>query len=304
MKAKGHFLMKKYKFIPIILLALFLIPRPGRAQVEESAARVLWRMINQARANPMDTIRSLGIDEEAARQSLGTDQWIIDEGLPPFAWNGKLAETALQHGSDMIAHVYYSTRSLDGSNPGDRMRSAGIEPISEGELLGVLAFGVYIDPAEAAKIVFENWVRDEFNPARQSERRIFDADCTEMGIALIGAVLHLDGEIPPNVFVAVADFAEPAEARRYVVGNVFRDLNGNGRMDQGEAVAGATVVLRGIGSQDSTRVVTGLSGEYQADLPRRQLIIFDVSGAQGPLITGFLAAGGADQNRLIDLQVP
>jgi len=296
--------MKKHILIPLVLLLFLVIPSPGWCQVEEGASLYLWRMINQARAHPMDTIQSLGIDEGDARQSLGQDQWIIDEGLPPLAWDDKLAQAALEHGNDMIARLYYSSQSPEGDSPGDRIRSAGYHPISEGELLGALSFAGFIDPVEAAKIVFQNWVRDELNPGRQGERRIFNTEFKEMGTAFIGAILHLGEGIPPNVFLSVADFAEPEENRNYLVGNVYRDLNGNGVMDPKEAVPGATVIVRGIGSSGSSRVVSGLQGQYQVPLPDWQLIIIDVTNNQGPLITGFLAAGDGDRSRMIDLKIP
>lgn len=296
--------MKKYRFIPIILLAFVIVPNQGLAQVEQGAALVLWRMINQARAHPIDTIRSLGIDEAAARQALGDDQWIIDKGLPPVAWNDELSQAALGHGNDMIAHLYYSSVGLDGSTPVDRIRAAGYAPVSEGELLGALAFAGYIDATEAAKIVFQNWVRDEFNPLREGQKHIFNPEFKEMGAAFIGAILHLDQEIPPNVFVAVADFGEPEEIRNYLLGNVYRDVNGNGAMEPEEAVPGATVIVRGIGSSGSSSVVSGLQGQYQVPLPDWQLIIIDVMDDQRPLLTGFLAAGDGESSLMIDLKIP
>lgn len=296
--------MKRFIFVPFILLIFLVLPKPGWCNVEENASLFLWRLINQARVHPESTIQSLGIDETAARQALGDEQWIIDKGLPPLAWNDKLAEAALGHGNDMIANLYYSSVGLDASTPGDRMRAAGYDPVSEGETLGIVSFSGFIGPMEAVRVVFNNWVRDELNPARQKGRQIFNAEFFEMGGGFIGAVLHLGADIPPNIYLAVAEFARPVKPHPYVIGNVYRDLNHNGSMESNEVVVGATVVVGGIGSAGSAQVVSGAFGEYQADLPGSRLIIIDVAGDRGPLITGFLAAGGGSSSRLVDLSVP
>jgi hypothetical protein len=296
--------MKKFILVPFILLIFLVVPKQSWGDVEQNASLFLWHLINQARVHPKSTIQSLGINEAAARQALGDEQWIIDKGIPPLAWNDKLAQAAVGHGTDMIAHLYYSSTGLDGSTPGDRMRSAGYNPVSEGETLGVLAFSSFVDPMEAVKVVFQNWVRDELNPARQKGRQIFNTEFQEMGGAFIGAVLHLGEDIPPNIYLAVVEFAQPMDPHQYLIGNVYRDLNRNGFMEPNEAVAGAAVVIRGFGLSGDVRVVTGVLGEYQVDLPRSQLILIDVDSDQGPLITGFLAVGGGDRSRLIDLPVP
>ncbi len=296
--------MKKLILIPFVLLIFLVLPKPGWCDEEENASLFLWHLINEARAHPKSTIELLGIDEAAARQALGDEQWVIDQGLPPLAWNDELTQAASGHGNDMIAHLYYSSAGLDGSTPGERMRAAGYDPVSEGETLGALSFSGFIGPMEAVKVVFGNWVRDELNPARQKDREIFNPDFQEMGGAFIGAVLHLGGNIPPNVYLAVAEFARPVESHPYLIGNVYRDLNHNGSMESNEAVVGATVVVGGIGSAGSAQVVSGAFGEYQADLPGSRLIIIDVAGDRGPLITGFLAAGGGSSSRLVDLSVP
>lgn len=293
--------MKKLFIIPFIFLIFLVLPQRGWGDADKDASLFLWHLVNQARVHPKRTIQSLGIDENTARQALGDEQWIIDKGLPPLAWNDELMHAATGHGTDMIAQLYYSSVGLDGSTPGDRMRSAGYSPVSEGETLGVLSFSGFVDSFEAVRVIFANWVRDELDPARQEGRQIFNAEFQEMGGAFIGAVLHLGEDIPPNIYLAVADFARPVEPHQYLIGNVYRDLNGNGSMEPKEAVAGATVVISGVGLSGGSQVATGALGEYQADLPRSQLIIIDVTGEKGPLITGLLAAGVGGHSRMVDL---
>jgi hypothetical protein len=299
---QGLYHMKKFIFIPLILMTFLVLPRPGWCNVEENASFFLWHLINQARVHPESVIRSLGIDEGAARQALGDEQWIIDEGLPPLAWNNKLAQAALAHGNDMIAHLYYSSVGLDGSTPGDRIRAVGYDPVSEEETLGIVSFSGFIGPMEAVRVVFGNWVRDELNPARQKDRQIFNPDFREMGGTFIGAVLHLGADIPPNVYLAAVEFARPEEIVNYLLGNVYRDVNGNGLMEPDEAVIGATVSIRNLVPSGTASVVSGSTGEYQVVLPK-WLFVANVTEDGKSLIKDVFSIGG-NENIIMDFKAP
>ena len=115
----------------------------------------LWRLINEARKSPLKALDAAGIDEEKARELLGEDDWILNQGLPPLAWNEKLEESAVSHYSEMYTFYYYNTFSPDGSTPAERIASTGYEAAMAGEALGNAAIYESSDPAQIASMIFE-----------------------------------------------------------------------------------------------------------------------------------------------------
>lgn len=47
-------------------------------------------------------------------------------GCPELAWNGAVAEVALDHSRDMVRRDYFSHYSPEGTSPFERLQSAGI----------------------------------------------------------------------------------------------------------------------------------------------------------------------------------
>ena len=48
-------------------------------------------------------------------------------GLPPLAWDSRVAEVAQAHSQDMVDRDFYGHVNPDGEGPNDRLREAGIE---------------------------------------------------------------------------------------------------------------------------------------------------------------------------------
>ena len=65
----------------------------------------LWRLINEARKSPLKALDAAGIDEAEARELLGGNDWILNQGLPPLAWNEKLETSAVSHYSEMYTYL-------------------------------------------------------------------------------------------------------------------------------------------------------------------------------------------------------
>jgi hypothetical protein len=238
------------------------------AQNQKKAAHYLWYLINEARDKPMAVIERLGLDEAKARLALGEDEWILDRGLQPVALNGQLFESAWNHSEDMIGNLYYSYVSPDGRTVDDRVAETGYEAVSTGETLGALVFQNFIDPIEAAKFVFLNLIRDELDPERNQSKNIFNPDFSELGITFYAATLDVGERLPVYVYLLVADFADPVALKAYVIGNAFKDLNGDGFLDPDEGVSGLTAIARPYGSTEGgATAVTGVLGNYQLQLP-------------------------------------
>ena len=295
--------MKKILAI-LILLLIGLPPAAVFGDEQPEASMYLWRMINEARVYPLRTIESLGIDEEAARQALGDDAWILEQGLPPLAWNDSLFQVAADHNQDMVAQLYYSSTGLDGSTVADRVAAREYEAEVADELLGVMAFDAVIAPLEAARLLFENWLADELNPANTAARRIFSHDFTEVGLSFNAAVLDLGEDLPHNVYVAVTDFARPRVPVVYLIGNVYQDDNGNGCWESGEGQSGIGLALRDVIRDEVDIFVSGILGAYQFAVSG---IVFTVNVVddQGILLGADSFSGtalGWQQNSLVDFR--
>ena len=153
--------------ITLILVVVLGFPAAGAWCADDlEASYYLWRMINEARRNPLETLEKIGIDEQAARESLGIDQWILDQNLPPLAWNQNLFDAASKHNQDMGENLYYSHDSLDGTTYLERIEASGYNALFVGESLGALSFGAYLDPLKAAEILFEFMLKDELDPSK------------------------------------------------------------------------------------------------------------------------------------------
>jgi Cysteine-rich secretory protein family len=294
--------MKRYPVIMSIMILWCLSWAPGVAwaQNQKKAAHYLWYLINEARDKPMAVIERLGLDEAKARLALGEDEWILDRGLQPVALNGQLFESAWNHSEDMIGNLYYSYVSPDGRTVEDRVADTGYEAVSTGESLGALVFQNFIDPMDAAAFIFLNLVRDELDPDRNQAKNIFSPEFRELGITFSAATLDVGERLPVYVYVVVADFADPVGLKAYVIGNVFKDLNGNGFLDPGEGVSGLKAIARPFGSSEGgTSVVTGVLGEYQLELPTG-FVNFQIKDETGKVLKRQFSFA-FDENRLLDV---
>jgi hypothetical protein len=80
--------------------------------------------------------------------------------------------------------------------------------------------------------------------------------------------LDVGERLPVYVYLLVADFADPVALKAYVIGNAFKDLNGDGFLDPDEGVSGLTAIARPYGSTEGgATAVTGVLGNYQLQLP-------------------------------------
>lgn len=283
------------RIIPLLLvlvLLLFSVAAFGGERVD--ASLYLWRLVNEARVYPLRVLETQGIDEALARQALGVDAGLLDTGLPPLAWNGMLARAAGGHNQEMVASPYYSSIGLNGSSPAERVAACGYEALQADELLGAMAFAVYLEPAEAARLIFASWLRDELTPGQVVQRHIFNRGFTEVGFSFKDAVLDLGRDMPPNVYAVVADFARPRQPQVYLLGNIFADADGDGRFSPAEGRTGFALLAWLAGSPDAVaRFTTGLGGVYQLRIPAVPFGLALVD-EQGSVLARRSFAGSAD----------
>jgi len=162
-------------------------------------------LINQAREAPLAMVGALGMDPDQVLLDLPEMSDILIEGLPPLAYNDKLYAAAKEHSLDMLGNLYYSHDSLDGRTYDQRIAAAGYQAAASGESLGVVGFLNYVEPLEAAEIMFKSMFKAELDPSRTEKRNILDPRLMDIGIALATGATRLWGS-EWNVYMATCDF--------------------------------------------------------------------------------------------------
>ncbi len=87
-----------------------------------------------------------------------------------------------------------------------------------------------------------------------------------MGVAC--GKIYLDAEEGQEgvAFIIVADFALPTDPAVFVLGNVYRDLNGDHLYNSGEGIEGLTVSVGVFGEEAVNEVKTDPLGNYQVEV--------------------------------------
>jgi hypothetical protein len=296
--------MKAFKIAFIVILVTLWCVPAVRADGDLDASYYLWRIINEVRVDPMGALERLGIEEATARQALGPDQWILDEGLPPLARHQSLYDSALGHAEDMIRNLYYAYNSLDGTTPVERVEATGYEAIDTGESLGALAFNVFVERFEAARLILENMLRDELDPANPSRRNILNPYLTEVGVAFRSAVLRLGNDLPVNIYLTVSDFGRPVEPKAYLIGNVYDDPEGTGSFRPPAGLPGLEVILRAFDRDAEFSMLSGPLGAYQFEIPQDLTgpVVIEARDADGNVLANRGILPG-ETNSMVDLPI-
>ena len=249
------------------------VSHPGSVE----ALFVQW--INEARANPWDKAKQLGLNVTKLRDDVGeavAGQW--DKGLPPLKWNRQLTSAAAFHVQDMLARLYYSHVDPEGVGPKQRMEAAGYEPIFCGESLGGLAFINIIPAEQAARIICDALLKNALLQGSEGAP-LLDPLLKDIGLYLDGGQLLL-GDNQYNVYILVCDLGRAQRAcsdgQGVLWGHVYQDLNGNGRYDKGEGIQGSLIIISGwwstVGFSPSSMMrvrdqrISGREGSYLFEL--------------------------------------
>lgn len=295
--------MKKLITRPLILLLLLVALLPcstvlamttvttelteaDRQAVLARQKYLFWQQINQARTNPRATLARLGIPLEQARTALGAGAWLLDQGLPPLAWNNQLSQAASLHGRDMLTRLYYSHVSPDGLRPAQRIAATGYRAVAEDETLAALAFANPVELERAVAAMLDNMLRDELTATAGVPRNIFSPVLSDVGISFFAESLPLLAG-KPYVYLLVLDFALPLEPVPYLVG----------RVDAGQRLA---MNLLSNGFWDALPLLPG--GSFQLKLPvgGANLVVYDTLNQV--IATRTAIDDGSVTNRYFDLR--
>ena len=209
---------------------------------------VVWLM-NRARQNP--TAEGIFLATSAEPDVAGGREFfMVNLGLlqsefaalapkPPAAFDVRLYNAALAHSQDLIARD-----AQDHLGQIDRIDAAGFDYTQA--RLSVFSFAQSALNAHAALNI--DWGPGDgtgMQPGRGHRKAIMsiDGDYTNVGLAAVP-----EGNPGTNVGPLVVSLNYCAAMangvdhfNRFLVGTVWRDLNGNGRYDPGEGVGGVTV---------------------------------------------------------------
>ncbi|MBT3177673.1 MAG: hypothetical protein HOG03_05520 [Desulfobacula sp.] len=264
--------MKKFKsyitIIPMIFCIVFLQSFIVSAAEHQDAALYMMRLINDTRKTPLNALTDIGLDKTTAQTNLGMDAWVLDQGLPPLAGNPKLYASALDHANDMSTNLYYSYDSQNGDTVQDRIKSKGFEFISAGESLGILSFDKYIEPQQAAKVIFDNILAYELGDSiLPSNRNILNQDRTQIGIAFVSLVADLGLDVPVNIYLVVADFGKSVQPKNFIIGNISLKTIDYPLFKPQNAIEGVDIVLKRLSEQKEDTIISYTMGFFQFEMP-------------------------------------
>ncbi|MDO8784882.1 MAG: CAP domain-containing protein, partial [Syntrophales bacterium] len=168
----------------------------------------LLQLINQARANPLGTAESLGIDTAIYLEGRPELRAAFEQGLAPLTINASLFSASQAHVRDMLENNYYGKISPDGRTYQERIEASGYRFAAAGESLGITWFTDPLDPSVAVGRIFEGMFRDELEPSNAGNLTILDPRMKEAGIA-VGKGDFRSGNEEWTVYLAVCDVGMP-----------------------------------------------------------------------------------------------
>lgn len=192
---------------PVGGFAVDVPPESGTIVDEPSEAEIyLLELFNNARNDPAEAARSLGMDVDQLIAENPDFEKIAAGELPLLVFEDRLQHTARLHTLDMIDHSFYSSDSLDGRTCEDRIIDSGYRPSITGESLGLVGFFNYISPVDAAHLIFEQILRNELTACDNTGVYVLNPDIREVGICQKSCVYNI-GKMTWNAYMATCDFA-------------------------------------------------------------------------------------------------
>ena len=228
------------------------------------AEQLMLELINRARANPAgEGIRlaapPTNIQSAYTYFGVDTSRLIADfasyPARPPLAFNASLIEAARRHSNDMAARGFQGHVGSDGSTLSTRINQSGYSGwtnVAE----NVFAFAEDVFYGHAGFNV--DWgVSSLGHRHNLMNFAASDPIYTEIGIGIID-VAQLGKSVGP--LVITEDFGLRS-AKRFVVGVVFDDRDGDGSYSVGEGIAGVLV-----STSQGNYAYTSMSGGYAIPL--------------------------------------
>ena len=203
-------------------LNLASIQRQADQQLLADYALRFWQKINQARRQPLAAAARLGLDESVVRTVFSDRPEVLEQGLPPLAWNGQLRQSASAHAADMLERNYYDYYSPENFGPYERIEATGYQPYAVGETIKALFFNNFVELEFALNQLVDSVLIEELTGQPDVQSNIFSPQVTEVGVSFSAQTANLQPDLP-YVYLFVLDFAGPLQERRFVIINSVAD---------------------------------------------------------------------------------
>ena len=265
--------------------------------------QMTWLM-NRARTDPTREgtwLATMGDPDVAgARAHFGVDKAVLQEEFadiqakPPAAFDVRLYQAARAHSDYLVA-----SDSQNHTGQFDRVEAAGFTYLSyRGNVFSYTRSGIH--GHAGFNIDWGDGDANGMQPGRGHRQAIMsiDGDYTNVGLSVVSETNPATGVGP---FVTTGNYCRANTSQtnhfnRFLVGTVWRDLNGNDQYDPGEGMGGITVRPdRGV-----FHVVTADSGGYAMPIldAGTYTVSFIGSGIGGGTIR---TVAVEDQSQLLDL---
>jgi hypothetical protein len=239
--------------------------------------------INRARANP--AAEGLMLSQTTDPSILAAYNFFsVDTGLlvsqfaliapaPPLAMNEKLTAAAREHSLDMFVNVYQGHTNSAGSTPGSRVSAQSYPYQNVGENVYSTAESVPYGHA-GFEVDWGPGVGGMQTPPGHREN-IHNPIYREAGIGVVlGSNSMGTNEVGPQL--VTQEMGLQQNAKPFITGVAYYDLNGNHFYDLGEGIGNISVTVNG----QSTSAITARSGGYAVPVTGNgnYTVIFSATG--------------------------
>jgi hypothetical protein len=200
----------------------------------------LMELVNRARLDPEGEAARYGIDLNEGLSG------VVISATPkqPLAFNPELTAGARGHSLWMLDNDVFSHTGGNGSDPGERMRSAGYKfsgSWTYGENIAWQGTTGTLDLTRATQSIHENLFVDEGIDGRGHRINLMNPSFRQVGIGTLSGVFTASGR-DYNAGMVTQDFAASgAYPKAFLVGVVYEDRDGDGFYSPGEGLGGVTV---------------------------------------------------------------
>jgi len=257
-------------------------------------------MINHARANPAAVAISMGIDPNSVVADFPEMREILANGLPPYAYEKNLYNSASMHAGDMIENQFNAHISSDGRTFAQRMEAVGYEASASGELLRMYVPVEKTSLLDATVAHFEMLLRRELEG--YPERFILNPDYQEAGVSLLETELgeNTDGETYHGFQLVGVFGSSLIEKQAVLKGRVVSIATDNSGYVLGNGVSGVVVRIENKEAGFIKSFYADLSGGFQVSLD---------PGVYFVVLPDYEAVDGiwvemANTNQKIEIQLP
>jgi len=227
----------------------------------------LLELVNQLRARPYETVRSLGLDPDALIEAHPQLYAALTTPLPPLIPDDSLNAAAKSHTRDMLENHFIGSLSSDGRTAENRMTDAGYVPAASGEKIHLVGASEDVPISEAVFELLRHMVDNEIeNYLNFGALTMLNPDLTNIGIGMQTGRFPFDSG-SADILLLTADLATRAEGRPlHIAGVVYADSDGDGLYTPGEGISGIPVTLERMntpfGFLESDELLTNAAGGF------------------------------------------